>query len=172
MPHSFTLTAVIPASPQQIYEAWLDSAAHSAMTGGVAIMSTKVDAEVSAWDGYITGTNLELTPGRRIVQSWRTTTFANHHEDSTVTLKLAPVAGGTQLTLVHSNVPDGQTSYQQGWVTHYFEPMRKYFSKPRSQPAPAVKSAKAPHVKAKVKVKPISKTKPAAPKKARPRARR
>jgi uncharacterized protein YndB with AHSA1/START domain len=74
---------VIPASPAEIYNAWLDNIAHSEMTGGEAIMSDEVGAEVSAWDGYITGRILELVPGERIVQSWRTTEFDDEIEDST-----------------------------------------------------------------------------------------
>ena len=81
MPYTFTLTATIPASPEEIYEAWLDSLGHSEMTGGEANMSGQVGAEVSAWDGYISGRNLELIPGERIVQSWRTTEFADEHEE-------------------------------------------------------------------------------------------
>ena len=114
MPYSFTLNATIPAPAQEIYEAWLDSLVHSEMTGGKASMSNEIDTEVSAWDGYITGRNLELVPGERIVQSWRTTQFTDEHEDSIITVTLEEVEGGTLLTLVHSNVPEGQTSYEQG----------------------------------------------------------
>ena len=57
MPYTFTLTATIPASPQEIYEAWLDSLGHSEMTGGEARMSEEIGAEVSAWDDYISGRN-------------------------------------------------------------------------------------------------------------------
>jgi len=39
------------------------------MTGGQASMSDEIDAEVSAWDGYITGRNLELVPRERIAHS-------------------------------------------------------------------------------------------------------
>jgi len=73
MPYDFKLTAIVPASPQEIYDAWLDSFAHSEMTGSQAMLSDEIGAEVYAWDGYITGRNLELVPGERIVQSWRTT---------------------------------------------------------------------------------------------------
>ena len=79
MPYTFTLTTTIPASPEEIYQAWLDSLAHSEMTGGAANMSEQIGAEVSAWDGYISGRNLELVPGERIVQSWRTSEFADEH---------------------------------------------------------------------------------------------
>jgi len=127
MAYTFTLTTTIPATPQDIYEAWLDSIAHSAMTGGEANMSAEVGAEVSAWDGYISGRNLELIPGERIVQSWRTSEF-EEHEDSIVTIVLQEVDDGTLLTLQHSNVPDAHRSYEEGgWQSNYFEPMTAYF---------------------------------------------
>jgi uncharacterized protein YndB with AHSA1/START domain len=136
MPYSYTLTTVVPADPQDIFDAWLDSAGHSDMTGGKASMSPDIGAEVTAWDGYITGRNLELVPGERIVQSWRTTNFTGDHEDSIVTVTLERTEEGTLLTLEHSNVPDGQTSYEEGgWHTHYFQPMQEYFAK-RQQAAP------------------------------------
>jgi len=128
MAYTFTLTATIPAAPQDIYEAWLDSIAHSAMTGGEANMSAEVGAEVSAWDGYITGRNLELIPGARIVQSWRTSEFGAEDEDSIVTIILQEIDDGTLLTLQHSNVPDAHRSYEEGgWQSNYFEPMTVYF---------------------------------------------
>jgi uncharacterized protein YndB with AHSA1/START domain len=129
MSYDFTLTASIPAPPQAIYRAWLDSAGHSRMTGGEAKMSARVGGAYTAWDGYISGQNLELVPPTRIVQSWRTTQFADTDPDSTITVTLTPTAGGSTLTLHHTNVPDGQTSYETGgWQAHYFEPMQAYFA--------------------------------------------
>ncbi|MGA3309427.1 MAG: SRPBCC family protein [Xanthobacteraceae bacterium] len=129
MPYSFTLTTTIPASPQEVYEAWLDSLAHTEMTGGEANLSGEIGAEVSAWDGYISGRNLELVPGERIVQSWRTSEFSDEHEDSIITLTLEEVEDGTRLTLEHTNVPDEQKSYEEGgWQENYFEPMVAYFT--------------------------------------------
>jgi uncharacterized protein YndB with AHSA1/START domain len=134
MPYSYTLSAVIPASPAEIYQAWLDSIIHSEMTGGEANMSEEVGADVSAWDGYITGSNLELVPGERIVQSWRTTEFDDAYEDSIVTILLQETDDGTLLTLEHSNVPDAQRSYEEGgWQSNYFEPMTAYFTGLRGQ---------------------------------------
>src|SRR5450759_4234839 len=129
MPYTFTLTTTIPASARQIYDAWLDSLAHSEMTGSKANMSNEVGADVSAWGDYITGRNLELIPGERIVQSWRTAQFTEGHEDSIITVTLEEAENGTLLTLVHSNVPDDQMNYEQGgWEQHYFGPMKKYFA--------------------------------------------
>ena len=91
MTYRFRLTDVIPARPRQIYDAWLDSRGHRAITGGKARQSAMVGATVTAWDGYITGKNLELVPGKRIVQSWRTTKFTDAHKDSRITVTLKAV---------------------------------------------------------------------------------
>ena len=151
MPYEFKLIDTIPATPQEIYEAWLDSLAHSAMTGATAVMSDKVGAAVSAWDGYITGRNVELVPGERIVQSWRTSKFTDAHEDSVVTVLLEETDDGTLLTLVHSNVPDDQRSYEEGgWEESYFLPMKEYFSekaKTGTKKSPAKHAAKKPAAK-------------------------
>jgi len=157
MHYAYTLTTTLPASAQEIYEAWLDSLAHTEMTGSEAIMSDEVGDEVAAWDGYISGRNLELVPGERIVQSWRTSEFTDAHEDSIITVTLEEVADGTLLTLVHSKVPEDQKSYEEGgWQVHYFEPMKDYFSKRKR--AGKVKAA-APKAKAKAKAKAKTKTK-------------
>ena len=183
MPYTFTLTATIPASPQEIYEAWLDSLGHSEMTGGEASMSDEVGAEVSAWDGYISGRNLELIPGERIVQTWRTSEFADEHEDSVISIVLTEVGDGTLLTLEHSNVPDDHRSYEEGgWQSNYFEPMVAYFTGlrgvgPSDRPEPAARQSapKAPPKRARKrpaktarKAKPATKTKS---KRAVPRAK-
>jgi uncharacterized protein YndB with AHSA1/START domain len=129
MPYTYTLTTVIPATPEEIYQAWLDSVAHSEMTGGDANISDEIGAEFSAWDEYIKGRNLELVPGERIVQSWRTDEYGDEHADSTVTITFEEMGDGTLLTLVHSNVPDDQKDYEEGgWESNYFEPMKVYFA--------------------------------------------
>jgi activator of HSP90 ATPase len=124
----FSVSDVIPANPQEIYDAWLSSAGHADLTGGQAAQaSTEVGDCFTAWAGYINGKNVVLEPGRRIVQSWRTTAFAGSDADSQIELLLEQVAGGTKVTLRHSNVPDGHTTYREGWQTHYFEPMKAHF---------------------------------------------
>ena len=64
MSFDFAVSDIIPATPQQIYDAWLDSRGHAQMTGGgKALQSAKEGAVVTAWDGYISGRNLTLEPG-------------------------------------------------------------------------------------------------------------
>ncbi len=132
MPFSFTVTDIIPATPQQIYEAWLDSRGHTKMTGSAARAKPVQGATFSAWGGYIKGKNLTLEPGRSIVQSWRTTKFAKQDPDSQIEVLLEPIPEGTRITLHHTNVPNGHTGYQDGgWQQHYFDPMKQYFSAAR-----------------------------------------
>jgi activator of HSP90 ATPase len=129
MSYEYELTDVLPASPDDVYRAWLSSEEHGAMTGGSATIDPKVGGAFSAWDGYITGRTLALEPGRRIVQSWRTSEFADSDPDSEIEVLLAPVEGGTKLTLRHRNVPEDQPDYEhKGWQENYFDPMKEYFS--------------------------------------------
>lgn len=127
MKESFKISCILPASPSQVYEAWLDSNEHEAMTGGGAECNDVVGDAFEAWDGYIEGRNLELVKNQRIVQSWRTVEFDEEDEYSRLEIHLSPTSEGTLLTLIHSNIPEGQTQYEQGWVDNYFDPMKVYF---------------------------------------------
>jgi activator of HSP90 ATPase len=125
----FTVSATIPAAPKAVYDAWLSSKSHAAMTGSAAKVTAREGGRFTAWDGYITGRNLKLVPERRIVQAWRTTEFASGDEDSQIDVLLEKAPGGTKLTLRHINIPKGQSDYKSGWKECYFEPMKAYFAK-------------------------------------------
>ena len=127
---SFTISAIIPAAPEQIYEAWLSSEGHSQMTGNQAEVQAGIGGAFKAWDGYIWGKTLELEPYRRIVQAWRTSEFPEDSPDSRVEDLLEETMDGTKITLIHTNIPAGQgEEYKQGWEESYFTPMRAYFSR-------------------------------------------
>ncbi len=126
---NFSITVHIPAKPEAIYKAWLDSQQHSDMTGGKAQCSQEVGGDFSAWDGYISGHNKELIPNQRIVQSWRTAEFLPEDEDSELIVELVPDEEGSLVTLRHQHIPDSQQAdYEAGWHEHYFDPMKAYFS--------------------------------------------
>ncbi len=125
----FTVSSFIPASPGQVYQAWLSSEGHAAMTGSPASVEPNQGGKFSAWDGYISGKTLELEPDRRILQSWRTTEFPATSPDSRLEILLEAEDSGTRLTLIHSEIPEDQAeSYLQGWQDFYFSPMATYFS--------------------------------------------
>ncbi len=114
---------------KEIYKTWLSSEGHSNMTGGEATISEKIGGRFTAWDGYIEGKNIELEPYKRILQSWRTSQFEDHEKDSQLEILLNEVDGQTELTLIHTNVPESGEHYKKGWDNHYFQPMKLYFSK-------------------------------------------
>jgi len=125
---SLRIVVTLPASPALVYASWLSSVGHTDMTGGRATCAPGVGGKFTAWDGYIWGTTLELDPNRRVVQSWRTIEFPAEARFSKVVLHLAEAPEGTQLTLLHSDIPPGQAErYRKGWHEHYFEPMCEYF---------------------------------------------
>lgn len=114
--------------PDVIYQAWLDSEKHSEMTGGTAVCSNEPNGEFTAWDGYISGHNKSLIKNERIVQSWRTTEFEEIDNDSELIIELVETDKGCELTLIHSEIARGQSNYEQGWIDHYFIPMKAYFN--------------------------------------------
>ena len=57
--------------PQEIYAAMLSGPKHSKMTGGKATGSAKVGGKFTAWDGYISGLNVELEEGREPAADYR-----------------------------------------------------------------------------------------------------
>lgn len=125
----FTLKTKFNTTAKEIYMTWLSSEGHSNMTGGEATISDKIGGKFTAWDGYIEGGNIELEPYKRILQSWRTSQFEDHEKDSQLEILLNEVDGQTELTLIHTNVPESGEHYKKGWDDHYFQPMKCYFSK-------------------------------------------
>lgn len=129
MKNRFTLSETFKAKPSEIYEAWLDSQGHSAMTGSPAEVNGGIGGKFTAWDGYIFGSTLELTPNQRIVQAWRTSEFPDDAPDSRLEVLLEESEGGTKVTLNHTDMPEDQAeSYRQGWEDFYFKPMREFFN--------------------------------------------
>ncbi|HKJ38858.1 MAG TPA: SRPBCC family protein [Anaerolineales bacterium] len=128
MKNGFTLSEVFKSTASKLYNAWLSSDGHSAITGSPAKVDGTVGGKFTAWDGYIFGTTLELTPNQRIVQTWRTSEFADDAPDSRLEISLEDVKGGVKVTLAHSNIPEDQVdSYRQGWEDFYFKPIREYY---------------------------------------------
>ena len=122
-------TVIFQASPHEVYEALMDSEKHAAFSGSAAKISRAVGGEYSAYDGYITGRNLELVPDKKIIQSWRAVDWPEGLF-STVTFLLLPIPEGTRLNFTHTGVPDGtEAEFTQGWIDNYWEPMKKMLEK-------------------------------------------
>lgn len=125
---SIKVSAVIAATPEAIYTAWMSGAKHAAMTGAAAKVTAKVGGKFSAWDNYIEGKTLELKPFKKIVQAWRTTEFPTDAPDSRLEITIEAEKSGTRITLTHTDIPPGQAAdYKKGWLDFYFKPMKEYF---------------------------------------------
>ena len=118
----------IPALPAEVYDAFLDARKHSAFTGSRATCDPKVGGKISAWDGYISGKNLKLIAGKRIVQEWITTDWTDGYPPSTLDLTFTKKGEGTELTMVHSEVPASMaTEFAHGWKELYWNHLKEYF---------------------------------------------
>jgi activator of HSP90 ATPase len=121
--------AIIPAAPKEVYEAYVDAKKHSKFTGSKATGKAVTGGKFTAWDGYIFGKNLELEEGKRLVQEWTTTDWLKGYPPSKLELTFREVPGGTEILMVHSNVPKEQADeIADGWTEFYWNPMKEYFS--------------------------------------------
>lgn len=144
------MSVELPVSYLVLYRAWLDAREHSAFTGAKATIDPRVGGAFTAWDGYISGTTVEIEPDTRIVQAWRTSEFPPDAEDSRLELIFEPLGYGSRLLLRQIFIPAGQgEKYREGWDEFYFRPMQRYFaSGQRARPSAAEKAAKKPPKKA------------------------
>ena len=128
---------LIPATPADVYEAFIDPGIHAKFTGSPAKGSRRVGSHFHACGGYIDSVHRELVPGKRIVQDWSTTEWPAGAPVSRLELTFKPVTRGTELRMVHSNVPASQAgSYEQGWIDYYWKPLGAYFKERARADAP------------------------------------
>jgi activator of HSP90 ATPase len=98
------------------------------MTGSICTASAKSGGKFTAWDGYISGRNLDLLTNRRILQSWRTSDFQSYELDSFLLVRLEEVKGGSKVTIIHAEIPSRLgNSLKHGWIDYYLLPMKIYF---------------------------------------------
>jgi uncharacterized protein YndB with AHSA1/START domain len=123
------LSAVIAASPEDVFAAWMSAKEHAAFTGAPAAIAARAGTRHTAWDGYIHGWVLKVGPGRRATFSWRTSDFAATDLDSVVELSVGRAKEGARVKLSHWDIPAGQGErYSKGWEDFYFEPLSRYFA--------------------------------------------
>jgi len=120
-------TIEFTVSPHEVYETLMDSKKHARFSGGTAKISRRVNGQIMAYDGYITGRNLELIPDQKIVQEWRAVDW-EPGQISQVTFELSAIPTGTRLEFTHTGLPAGtEPEFTQGWIDNYWEPMQRLF---------------------------------------------
>lgn len=131
---------VFSASPKRVYEALTDSrqfdkvvhlsAAMQSMAIGTkpAEISPDAGGAFSLFGGYITGRQLELVPGQRIVQAWRAGSW-EAGEYSIARFELTPQGAGTKIVFDHRGFPGGQAEHlAAGWKGNYWAPLEKFLA--------------------------------------------
>jgi uncharacterized protein YndB with AHSA1/START domain len=120
---------VLPAKPDRVYRALMDSAEHAAFTGtGAATISGETGGSFTTNGGMIEGRNIELVPGRRIVQAWRNTAWPSGYY-SLVRFELTGDDGKTRLVFDHIGAPDdARAMLDRGWQERYWAGLRKYLA--------------------------------------------
>lgn len=116
--------------PATIYELLADSRKHSAITGRPAVISRKIGGTFCIGENDVTGINVDLVPGRRIVQAWRHRRFPEGiFSMAAVTLKPTP-DGGTELVLTHRGVPKELIpETEQAWREQVWSRIKDYLDR-------------------------------------------
>ena len=118
-------TVTFNASPAEVYEMLMNSRKHQSLSREPAKISNKVGGKFNAWGSHITGINLVLKPGKRIVQAWRATGWWPDHYSIAI-YDLAKVRGGTKLKFTQIGIPPGRYSgHYRGWIETYWTPMKE-----------------------------------------------
>jgi activator of HSP90 ATPase len=121
-------TVTFKASPREVYEMLMDSRKHRSLSGLPARISRKVGGPFTAWGSHISGFNVVLKPGEKIVQAWRATGWWPDHY-SVAIYELAKVRGGTRLRFTQIGIPPLRYSgHYRGWIETYWTPMKEIFA--------------------------------------------
>ena len=120
----------LKASPQRVYRALMNSREHQAFTAnGKATISSKEGGAFSCLGGYVSGRNIELKPGRRIVQAWRVKGMADGVY-SIARFELKKARGGTRLVFDQTGLPPEHVGHlASGWKARYWKPLQAYLAK-------------------------------------------
>lgn len=133
MPKTRTIhqKVIIPATPREVYDAFMSAELHAEFTGEAAVGSGALGGEFHAYGDYIKAKNLQLVPGELIVQEWKTSEWPEGAPPSLLKLefKVAPLRG-TELILTQTLVPLQQADeYEAGWKEFYWDKLLAYFSR-------------------------------------------
>jgi len=130
MSKTIHLAASLPASPDRLFDMYLDPVEHSAFTGAPVTISTVPGSMFSAFGGVLSGTILQVVPKRLIVQSWRSPHWGESDLDSTLILTFHPGKEGGRIELIQVNVVESDfAGVCHGWEKFYWTPWRAYLTR-------------------------------------------
>ena len=94
-----------------------------------AKISRKVGGKFTAWGSHLSGINLVLKPGERIVQAWRATGWWPDYYSIAI-FDIKKLGKGAKLRFTQIGVPPNRYSgHYRGWIETYWTPMKEVFAK-------------------------------------------
>jgi activator of HSP90 ATPase len=113
-------------SPQRVYDALITTKEFHAFSGMAATINGVAGGAFTIFDGHIMGRNVELVPGKRVVQAWRTTDWPAGIY-SIARFELEARGSGTHLVFDQTGFPEAErASLTAGWESHYWALLKKY----------------------------------------------
>jgi activator of HSP90 ATPase len=120
-------TVVLPASPEALFDMYLDPSTHQAITGAPVIIGDVKGASFEAFNGSLTGKLIDVVRPNLIVQFWRSTEFEDSDTDSILILSFTSEGDQGRIDLIHLDVPDQDfEGVTKGWEQYYWAPWRAY----------------------------------------------
>ena len=118
------------APPATVYDLLADSKKHSAMTGRKATISRKIGGTFSVSGNEVSGINVDLVPGQRIVQAWRHRRFPEGIFSMAAVTLTSTTDGGTELVLTHRGVPKNLIPETElAWREQYWARIKAYLAR-------------------------------------------
>jgi activator of HSP90 ATPase len=119
-------TIAFKATPHEVYEALMDSKKHTDFTEAEAVISRDIGGKFTAFDGWVSGENVELIKDKKIVQIWRSADWSDNHY-STITFALKQKGVETILDFTQTEIPMGfYNDIKQGWTDWYWDKLKVY----------------------------------------------
>jgi uncharacterized protein YndB with AHSA1/START domain len=125
---TLTMTRRFEATPQRVFEAWLDPEQVARWMGPRGMTADVNQLDARAGGGYaitmhmsdgtsvqVNGTYKEITRHTRLVFTWK---WQNDMQDTLVTLTFKPVGRATDMTIEHSGFPNSEVrdNHNKGWI--------------------------------------------------------
>jgi activator of HSP90 ATPase len=129
MSKNLILAAALPASPDRLFDMYLDPQQHATFTGAPVEIGPQPGTPFRAFEGVLSGRMLHCEPKRLIAQTWRSARWPESAVDSVLVLTFGPQAEGGRIELVHVNIPDEDfAGVSEGWEKYYWAPWRAYLT--------------------------------------------
>lgn len=137
-PASLTIVRRIRATPDRVWAAITEPGQMRQWWGPDAGPTLRAEADVRPGGRFSivfrlldgsehnpTGVYREVVPERKLVFTWEWPGMPER--ESLVTFQLSPLDGGTELTLIHAQLPeDARESHRAGW-TGWFDKLSSFF---------------------------------------------